>query len=431
MPDFPFGDPTLFRWCFFRQQEGHGWRVMREQSDPRYSADDFADKFWQTVAAQAQQIGQTVARPAPHEFYRSDALLAQPAPELDGAGLKQELLAFTVADCFCLLRGTEKAAQFTDLTKLAALQPPPKLALDSRFYVGEVIGLVVEIEAGLDENAREQRATQLGQSWLGASARGPRRGFHVGPFTLWPLFTQSGVALVFLYEAGAEGQAVAALAYQMLPALALIALKWFQIKSDYDARLLKAAESAENALESATRAVSITSLRVAALEGHSGAMAVGQIALDRALADINSRLQTLRINARNLERLRHDARWGAPPAQPLPFESEFALLIEQIEADLHYIALTSEEATRKLDYLKTVTEIHSAQNERLIALVLSAFAGMAVAQVFPELPWGTPEPTGAPEDLLWRLGVTVGVAIVIGGLFVYGRARKVKIGCEA
>ena len=416
MPDFPFSDPTLFRWCFFRQQEGHGWRVARGQSDPRYSADDFADKFWQTVKAEADKIGQSVARPAPHEFYRSDALLAEPAPELDSAGLKQELLAFTVADCFCLLRGTEKAAQFTDLAKIAELQPPPKLALDSRLYVGEVFGLVAEIEAGLDEKTREERATQLGQSWLGANARGPRRGFHVGPFTLWPLFTQSGVALVFLYEAGTEKNAIAALAYQMLPALALIALKWFQIKADYDANLLRAAESAENTLESATRAVSIESLRVAALEGHSGAMAVGQIALNRALADINSRLQTLKINARNLERLRHDARWGAQPSQLLPFETDFALLIEQIEADSHYIGLTSNEATRKLDYLKTVTEIHTAQNERLIAYVLAAFTAFSASQIFPELSWE------------WRGGIIAVSALAIGAAYIRGRYRKVKTG---
>ena len=428
-----FADPTLLRWCFFRQQQGHGSRAQRAQSDPHYSRDKFADEFWESVEAQAEAIGQTVTPPADHEFYSSaDAELAKPDPTTN-AGLTRELIAFGVADSYCLLLGIEREGNFNNFDALKPLQPPSKLGASPPFFIGEVAALVAGIAPNLSTQEKLNLLHQLACSWLGEPLPAPRGVFASGPFLLWALPTKAGLTLIFLYDTDAPQSDVYDLAYIVLPPLALIYLKWHQIKAEYLANLLRNAEAAEQSLELALAAASIERLRVRDMEGHSGAIAQSQMKLERALSDIESRLQTLKINAKNLELLRSDARWlSAQPAatssDSLPLTREIALLIEQIEADLHYLRLTATEASGKLQYLETVTGIHSAQNERLIACVLGAFTGVGVGQLVPEFPWGTPEPAGAPEDLWWRVALTLLGAVAFLGLYVYGRLRKVKIG---
>jgi hypothetical protein len=98
-----------------------------------------------------------------------------------------------------------------------------------------------------------------------------------------------------------------------------------------------------------------------------------------------------------------DALWGEQRqrAQQL-LTAEMALFAEQIETDLRYLRITQQQADLALQTLLTVTGVRGTQWERRMTLLLSVFAVMAVAQVFPELAWW------------WRLSLIGLGAIAVG-----------------
>jgi hypothetical protein len=144
-------------------------------------------------------------------------------------------------------------------------------------------------------------------------------------------------------------------------------------------------------------------LHLEALEQLSADISRKQATFVETLSELEEQLETMRVNLRNVALLMDDALWGEQRqrAQQL-LTAEMALFAEQIETDLRYLRITQQQADLALQTLLTVTGVRGTQWERRMTLLLSVFAVMAVAQVFPELAWW------------WRLSLIGLGAIAVG-----------------
>lgn len=405
-----FHDPVFCQWFFFRRQASRGGA-------------DYAARFEQLVQQKvpewAPPLDGTTRLSQTKSSRRSSRIAGDEwklCALLDGSERLCDFEARSLLDVFWLQLGQATEGDFT-ATELPPLSDAthrfPAPESDGDFLLGEAVCLIAEFdETALSLASWRARAEALSKQWLPAA---PAAKVVLDCRLEYGYFAHiegaPQITLVLLvYSSHVEH--IAQLRGVLLPKVALILSKFHQTERDYDEILAPAANKVaaqlDEHLKTATAERSLDEL-----EQYTAELARAQLALLPAIESIASRIQTLRVNAQSLERIKGDSNWGAqfPPA--LPEQEELNQFIAQMESDLHYLSLSQHKADVVAQQLQTLASVRVAQSERSVAAsernlagVLAVLAVLTLVQTFPDWPFW--EAANSSVNLVWKIFLIVG-----------------------
>jgi hypothetical protein len=305
------------------------------------------------------------------------------------------------------------------------------------FFIGEANCIVAELEDGASSLEDWRKSADIViEKWLptGKLDEASDCCLEHGYFAY--VEGVKHVTFVLLLPCG-RSKRISPVLYSLLPKLALIYLKFHAIERGYDKILhpdlekqvgelkvlletMLARNHASNApspdKKAKMRAFVLGSDALTTLEHQASTLSKNRIELMLAIEPIESYLQTLRVNIRNLEVARLSSGWGAQPPQVLPKLGQLTLLIEQMESDLHYAIITQRNAETASEEVQTLASTWNTRSQRWLSMALAFFSVMSVAQLFPEPIWGE----SSDPNAAWKAKVTAlaFLAIVAGYMFI-------------
>lgn len=376
-------DLTLCQWFFYRSGSDLDRVASRAELAPGFRA---------LVEDARQRLGVDfqLREPAHWPTPQTSERLANAAAQDPKDGTERELEARLLLDVVYLqMTQCRKATAPSVLPAIDRWNPP---ALDQETnrhkYLGEATCLCAEVKGQVTDDLLAALIPGTAQDELTPSTDQSALDAVRLPWGLFTLGSDGDRDTSYLLFDTAHINQATRFVHFLLPQLMLIQVKLRKIVREYQPQLSHVQQQ-EQALDSLLKQAAQPDLSLEGVERLSADISRRQATFIEGISQLQERLETVKVNVRNLELLLEDPLWGeSRQAVRQRLIPGIQLLKEQMETDLRYQQITQEQARYALESLLTVTGVRNTQWERRITLLLGVlaigFGLMGIAQCVPD-----------------------------------------------
>jgi hypothetical protein len=411
-------DTTIWRWYFFRRGNSAG------QGD---RAEDHETSFAKALGVVSRWAGQEVPFGkisfARHERTSSVGLYSSGWNEV--GGLKKCIEARAMLDvCYIQSGCAEENVSNGDVIPRLAQAEQALPESESPSHANQsLLGGSICIEAELTEKVDKRTAESLVRQLLsGLSQPGPIE-VPVVDLNWGFLGIHSDIArdVWVLLVNGTDRARMHAeeLLHRVMPPLFLARVKWRLIVDELEDTVIPHAYKLEAELSSVMDQVRTQPRTLTLLEHASDAIPRIQVPFAEILNTCEERLQTLKVNRGNIQRLlqatplcKKKTRLTELLLSPLQLSSL------QLSSDVRYFFLTQTQADRMLRGIQTMSALRSRRLETGLSVLLELFVVLELFHAFPEL----------HQQLTWysRVALIIVLMLTLYGVVQLYISRKSK-----
>jgi hypothetical protein len=411
MAEVMLKDLTLWHWWFFlrshsREHPDHLPQHWQDFSAALDSAVQWAGGWQVSVQARPDRL--------PPARQTSVRLASLPWRESDGA--KRTLEARAMLDVFYIQSGCaqEGAAGTEAVLRLKGTEW--QWQRDAHSFLGDAVCLEAELKRA-EEKKAEVIAQALSARWLGKPVRQVELVELDCCFFATPVGIEEEVWVMLVRDKDEARQQSAHFVHRLMPPLLLARLKGRVMMQEFEKHVTPRAQELEGQLGTALTQIEQQPRRLKVLEQSSEMIARHQMELTKELDQCEEVLETLRVNAANIERLLDDSLL-APQRAALDelLAAPLRQSVDQVATDLRYLSITQAQADRMLHGIGTMAEVRSGRFERILAILFGLFAFFELFHAFPELHEHIP--------VGWRIGLVLAGLIIIGGIILVLSRKK-------
>jgi hypothetical protein len=222
---------------------------------------------------------------------------------------------------------------------------------------------------------------------------------------------------LLVYDTSQTAAANAFLYSPQLTQLLIIQAKFRLMRSEYPL-LIGDVKQKGTSLDELLQEAGQLGLTLEELEELSIGISSRQRSFIEWISKLEERIETVKVNARNLKSLLADPLWGdAGPELERTLCPAIDLLQDQMTMDLRYQQITQTQASHAMQSLLTVTGVRGTQQERYVTLMLGILGigvgVMGMAQCLPD------------NMLAWRFAVVLlsTIGMFIGVIWLWKKRR--------
>lgn len=301
-------------------------------------------------------------------------------------------------------------------------------------FLGETICLMAEITKPAEEGEKrplaESVCREILSGWQGKSTD-TENPFEIAlievacGFYATSAELDKAVWVLLVWEDDQSRRQATRMLDAITPSFMLAWLKTRYIKRLYEYEIRPKANDAEEKLETAAASITPEQMRrLNALEQFTLDIILPSDELYEQTTISSDHLITLKVNKENLENLLKDPVFK--PGEALMdslLVAPIRLIIDQVETDLTYKAITQTRAEKKREASKTMTEIRTNRWTRRSTIALGVFVVFGVVQAFDrelnELGKLLPLPIFVNELASWNQGWPKVVTVALGLLILW------------
>ena len=402
-------DATVWRWWFYLRWHGHDqserlesyWKAFNQSLN---SAVEWSGGWQESRVAQPEKLPR---------IRQTNAHLAS-IPWRESSGVLRTLEARMLLDVLYIQSGCaqEGTAVPEDVSLLMKSAWPGDESAAS--LLGDAVCLTVET-GELREDEAKQTARTILERWTEKQVRQIELvELDPGYFAI-PTGLEDEVWALLVRDNDRARQEAAHFVHRLMPPLLLARLKGQVVMQKFEQHLLSSARALEIELNEELNRIIDQPRRLKMLEQASYSLSHLQAKLAEKSSQCEESLETLRVNADNIERLLSDPLIAARKTNlDELLAAPLRLYVEQVAADLRYLAITQTQAERVLQGIATMAEVRSARWERTITVLFGLFVLFGITGAFPEL---------TALALRWRIGGFFICAIILS-IFIWWLSRR-------
>lgn len=283
-------------------------------------------------------------------------------------------------------------------------------------FLGDAVCLTGElVQTTTVDQAKDIAQQMLGQ-WFGRQPPPQLSPIELpcGYFAV-PVGVQEEAWVLLVHDKDQARDQAAHLLHRLLPPMLLAWVKSRFIMQEFEGKLLPDAETKQDTMDAALNSVRWDAPRLRELENLSEAIAKHHGVSLESLSLCEERLETLRTNATNVERLLDDSllasnktRLDALLVEPLRLNAQ------QIHTDLRYLSVTHAKAEQALRSIETIAQVRAGRVGRNITILFGLFVVFDVLKLFPEI------------SLQGRILAVIGGFLVLVGLIWWITLKRRK-----